>query len=173
MHKIETLSILKQYWSYHEIELTLEYHELGLRGSTVDFFLIVNTTDYMICSWLNPLRSHRYKGLTKLQTGLLIVQRLGTPDPCVVYESTLQPLKLFKCCVAAQRGNLILVSFSSKLLSRSSEDEKMKDLQLLFTEYLSCARRSARPFADFPHLSYTKALSYLHAYLRAENKPIS
>lgn len=84
MHKIETLSILKQYWIYHEIQLTLEYHEPGLRGSTVDFFLIVNTTDYMICSWLNPLRSHRYKGLTKLQTELLIVQRLGTPDPCVV-----------------------------------------------------------------------------------------
>lgn len=136
------------------------------------FFLTVNTTNYMICSWLNPLRSHRYKGLTKLQRRLLIVQRLGTPDPCVVLESTLQPLKLFKCCVAAQRGNLILVSFSSKLLSRNSKGEKMQDMQLLFTTYLSCARHSARPFADFPHLSYTKALSYLHACLRAENKQI-
>lgn len=83
MHKIESVSILKQYWSYREIQLTLEYHELELHGSTVGF-LIVNTTDYMICSWLNPLRSHRYKGLTKLQTRLLIAQRLGTPDPCVV-----------------------------------------------------------------------------------------
>ena len=51
-------------------------------------FLIVNTTDYMICSWLNPLRSHRYKGLTKLQTRLLIAQRLGTPTP-VLFKSQL------------------------------------------------------------------------------------
>lgn len=38
MHKIESVSILKQYWSYHEIQLTLEYHELELHGSTVGFF---------------------------------------------------------------------------------------------------------------------------------------
>lgn len=38
MHKIESVSILKQYWSYREIQLTLEYHELELHGSTVGFF---------------------------------------------------------------------------------------------------------------------------------------
>ena len=137
------------------------------------FFLIVNTTELHDLQLVECSEEPQMKGLTKLHTRLLTVQRLGTPDPCVVQESALQPLKLCKCSVAAQTGNLILVSFSSKLLNRSSKDEKMKEMQLLFTEYLSCARHCARLSTDFPHLSYTKALSYLHSCLRAENKQIS
>ena len=133
----------------------------------------MNTTELHDLQLVECSEEPQMKGLTKLHTRLLTVQRLGTPDPCVVQESALQPLKLCKCSVAAQTGNLILVSFSSKLLNRSSKDEKMKDMQLLFTEYLSCARHCARLSTDFPHLSYTKALSYLHSCLRAENKQIS
>ena len=49
----------------------------------------------------------------------------------------------------------------------------MKEMQLLFTEYLSCARHRARPFTIFPHLSYMKTLSYLRSRFRAENKETS
>lgn len=46
----------------------------------------------------------------------------------------------------------------------------MKEMRVPFIESLLHTGHCARPFTNFPHLSYVKTLNSLHSHCRAENK---